>query len=94
MIVLKEMDILKAKEEFDNMLDMVQKAAQEGTRIDLVEQDLWNRLLRLGLIALGGFVHAQGTGDLGPTLMYEDQQIKKLEDLTDKLSSSASQSFQ
>ena len=84
MIVLKEMDILKVKEEFDNMLDMVQKAAQEGTRIDLVEQDLWNRLLRLGLITLDGFVHAQGTGDLGPTLMYEDQQIKKLEDLYDR----------
>jgi len=57
MIVLKEMDILKAKTEFDDMIAMVQKAAQEGTRIDLVEQYLWDRLLRLGLITLGSFIH-------------------------------------
>ena len=67
MIVLKETDILKAKAEFDDMIAMVQKAAQEGTRIDVVEQDLWTRLLRLGLATLGGFVQAQGTGDMGPT---------------------------
>jgi hypothetical protein len=71
MIVLKEMDILKAKVEFDDLLAMVRKAAQEGTRIDLVEQDLWSRLLRLGRISLGAYIHAQGTGDLGPTLTYE-----------------------
>ena len=79
MIVLKEMDILKAKVEFDDMIAMVQKAAQEGTRIDLVEQDLWDRLLRLGLITLGSFIHGQGTGDLGPTLTYEDRELKRLE---------------
>ena len=53
MIVMKEMDILKAKAEFDDIMAMVQVAAQEGTRIDLVEQDLWHRLLRLGRITLG-----------------------------------------
>lgn len=81
MIVLKEMDILKAKAEFDGIIDMVQKAAHEGTRIDVVEQDLWTRLLRLGLATLGGFVHAQGTGDLGLTLTYQDRELKRLEGL-------------
>ena len=81
MIVLKEMDILKVKAELEDMLAMIQKAAQEGTRIDLVEQDLWNRLLRLGRISLYAFIHAQGTGDLGPTLAFEGRQLKRLEDL-------------
>jgi len=81
MSVLKERDMLKAKAEFDDMMVMIEKAAHEGTRIDLVEQDLWDRLLRLGLIALGGFVHAQGTGDLGPTFEHEGQPLKRLEDL-------------
>jgi hypothetical protein len=81
MIVLKEMDILKAKAEFDGIINVVQKAAHEGTRIDVVEQDLWTRLLRLGLATLGGFVHAQGTGDLGPTLTYQDRELKCLEGL-------------
>ena len=81
MIVLKEMDILKAKAELEDMLAMIQRAAQEGTRIDLVEQDIWNRLLRLGQISLGAFIHAQGTGDLGPTLTFEGRPLKRLQDL-------------
>jgi hypothetical protein len=81
MIVLKEMDILKAKAEFDSLLAMVEQAAQEGTRIDLVEQDLWNRLLRLGRISLGAYIHAQGTGDLGPTLTYKGRELKRLKGL-------------
>jgi len=84
MIVLEEMDILKAKAEFDDMIVMVQKAAQEGTRIDLVEQDLWDRLLRLGLITLGSFIHGQGTGDVGPTLTCEDRELKRLEGLYER----------
>jgi len=81
MIVLKEMDILKAKTELEDMLVMIQNAAEEGTRIDLVEQDLWNRLLRIGQISLYAFVHAQGTGDLGPTMPYEGHSLKRLEGL-------------
>jgi hypothetical protein len=79
MIVLKEMDILKAKAELEEMLAMVQQAAQEGTRIDLVEKDLWQRLLRLGRVSLQAYIHAQGTGDLGPTLPYDRRELKRLE---------------
>ncbi len=79
MIVLKEMDILKAKNELGAMLAMIQQAAQEGTRIDLVEKDLWQRLLRLGRVSLQAYIHAQGTGDLGPTLTCEDRVVKRLE---------------
>ena len=84
MMVLNELDILKAKAELDDLLAMVQQAAQAGTRIDLVERDLWTRLLRLGLISLKAFVHAQGTGDLGPTLPYEGQMLNRLEGLYDR----------
>jgi hypothetical protein len=79
MIVLKEMDILKAKNELDDMLAMVQQAAHEGTRIDLVEKDLWQRLLRLGRMSLQACIHAQGTGDLGETLTSDGRELKRLE---------------
>jgi len=81
MILMKEMDILKAKSEFDEMVAMIEKAVVEGQRIDLVEQDLWDRLLRLGLAMLKGFVNAQGPGDLGATLEYEGQKLNRLEEL-------------
>ena len=71
MILMKEMDILKAKEEFDKMVAMIAKAVSAAERIDRVEQNLWDRLLQLGHALLRGFVNAQGTGDLGATLEYE-----------------------
>ena len=81
MILMKEMDILKAKAQLDDMLAMIEKAAQAGTRIDMVEQDLWDRLLQLGFIMIQGFIHSQGTGDLGPALDFDGQTLKRLEGL-------------
>jgi hypothetical protein len=40
MIVLREMDILKAKAEFDDIMAMIERAAKDGTRIELVEQEI------------------------------------------------------
>ena len=84
MILMKEMDILKAKDEFDEMVAMIEKAVTSGERIDRVEQDLWDRLLQLGLALLRGFVNAQGTGDLGATLEYEGQLLNRLDELYDR----------
>ncbi len=84
MILMKEMDILKAKEKFDDMVTMIEKAVVIGERIDRVEQDLWDRMLQLGHTLLRGFVNAQGTGDLGPTLEHEGQQLNRLDDLYDR----------
>jgi len=84
MILMKEMDILKAKEEFDEMVAMIEKAVTSAERIDRVEQDLWDRLLQLGLALLRGFVNAQGTGDLGATLEYEGQLLNRLDELYDR----------
>jgi len=81
---MKEMDILKAKDEFDEMVAMIEKAVTSGERIDRVEQDLWDRLLQLGLALLRGFVNAQGTGDLGATLEYEGQLLNRLDELYDR----------
>ncbi len=84
MILMKEMDILKAKEKFDDMVAMIEKAVVTGERIDRVEQDLWDRMLQLGHTLLRGFVNAQGTGDLGPTLEHEGRQLNRLDDLYDR----------
>jgi len=66
MIIAPEQSALKAREQFEAQRDFVRRAAEDGQRIDAVERDVLRRLLSLGHTLLGGFVAAQGDGDLGP----------------------------
>ena len=84
MIMAQEQSILKAKSEFDQMVVAIRKAATEGQRIDLVERDLWHRMLAISRLMLQGFVDLQGPGDLGTTLEYEGRTLNRLEDLHDR----------
>jgi hypothetical protein len=66
MIMAPEQAALKAKEQFDSLLALVQKAVRDGDRIDTLERDLMRQLLGLGHTLLSAFVAQQGDGDLGP----------------------------
>ena len=84
MIMAQEQSIFKAKEEFDQMVAAVRQAAAQGQRIDLVERDLWKRMLALSRLMLQGFVDLQGPGDLGATLEFEGRTLNRLEDRHDR----------
>jgi len=84
MILTKELAFLKAKEEFQKMIELAKQAANNGVRIHEVETDLWEGLLKMGRYMLQGYVGVQGTGDLGPTLEYEGQTLNRLEGLFDR----------
>jgi hypothetical protein len=81
MIMAQEAAILKGQEQFDAMVSLVRRAAQDGRPIDQVEGDLWNRLLALGRALLEGFVEATGPGDLGPTLEHQGRMLRRLESI-------------
>jgi hypothetical protein len=66
MIITPEQAALKAQDQFDALNQFVRQAAQDGTRIDTVERELFRRLLGLGHSLLSAFVALQGDGDLGP----------------------------
>jgi hypothetical protein len=72
MMMTPEQTALKARDPFDALRDLVQKAAEDGQRIDAVERELFRQLLGLGhMLGLGhtllsAFVAEQGDGDLGP----------------------------
>ena len=60
----------------------VQDAAREGTAAHEVEKGVWARRLKIGRLAFGHFLAAQGTGDVGETLtMSEGRVLKRLERL-------------
>lgn len=63
---------------------IVRQATIEGERIDVVEENLWERMLNLGRLMLTSFVAGQGTGNLGPTLEYEGRILKRLDQLHSK----------
>jgi hypothetical protein len=84
MILTQEVAILKSQEQFDRMLEFVRHATRDGMPVDQVERGLWSRLLALGHAMLEGFVEAQGTGDLGPTIEHEGRTLRRLERLHER----------
>jgi hypothetical protein len=72
MILTEEQALLKGREQFDQLLALVQQANHEELRIDTVERDLMRQLLGLGHTLLSLFVARQGDGDLGPTVPADE----------------------
>jgi hypothetical protein len=68
MIMSQEQALLKAHEQFQQLLDSVERAVEQDLRADQVERDLMRRLLDIGLSVLNVFVARHGDGDSGPTV--------------------------
>jgi hypothetical protein len=79
MISTHEEFVLKARQQFDALLALVEEA--KGQRIDCVEGDVFAELLGLGLTLVRRFVAIQGTGDAGPALDTAAGTWKRLENL-------------
>ena len=83
-MMAQEQAILKAKVQFDQMVQGIWQAAAQGHPIDQMERDLWQQLLGMGQTMLQGYVDLQGTGDLGETLDYGGRTLRRLEELHDR----------
>lgn len=72
MIVAQEQSFLKAQQQFQALQALIERAADDGQRIDQVERELFGRLLALGHTLLQAFVASQGDGDAGVSLETAD----------------------
>jgi hypothetical protein len=63
---------------------MIRQAATESRVINEMEGDIWKRLLKIERLTLQGYVDSQGTADIGPTLEYKGQVLKRLAGLYDR----------
>jgi hypothetical protein len=80
-----EQAILKARGQFDELVDLVRQAADRGQRIDVVERDLMRTLLALGQGLLTVYVAQQGDGDCGPEVTTaEGATIRRLPEPHDR----------
>ena len=84
MIMSQEQALFKAKKDFELIEATIRRAAVDGQRVDLFEQDLWTQMLDLGRTLMQAFVELQGSGDLGETLDYEGRTLNRLAKLHDR----------
>jgi hypothetical protein len=80
-----EQAILKARGQFDEIVDLVRQAADLGERIDVVERDLMRHLLALGHSLLTAYVAQRGDGDCGPEIATaEGATARRLPEIHDR----------
>lgn len=84
MITAKEIDFLKAQEQFERICEFMQQASEQGARIDQVERGLFPKAMEMCLQMLGAFVAAYGDGDQGTELERDDRTLRRLDEPHDK----------
>jgi len=84
MISVKELDFVKAHEQFQRMCEFLDQALSEGQRVDQVERGLFTQAMTMCLEFLRSFVEAHGDGDRGKTLDREGETFDRLPKPHDK----------
>ena len=77
MIVAQEKHLIKAREEFEALLNWIDQADDEGLRIDQVERGLFSRLLAIGFSLLEAYVAKFGSGDVGETVEQAGRMLRR-----------------
>jgi hypothetical protein len=80
MIISQEKAFLKAQTQLQAICCFVERAATDGQRIDQVERELFSQLLAVGLTLIEAFVAAQGDGDAGAELEFDNHLLHRLKD--------------
>ena len=68
---------LQAQYQFNELLEVIGQHTQDGTRIDLVERDIFNRMLDASRSVLAGYVAGAGDGDEGESVDIDDQTLQR-----------------
>ena len=84
MISVRELEFVKAQEQFQRMCEFLEQAHSEGQRVDQVERGLFPQAMAMCLELLRSFVEAHGDGDGGETLEQEGETLDRLPKPHDK----------
>jgi hypothetical protein len=74
----KDQALHKAERQCSLLKNLVERALDEGWRIDELERATFTELLDIGLSLLTAFVAGQGNGDQGPQLEHQEQTWQRL----------------
>ena len=70
---------LKAETVFNELLQAVMQHSQDESRIDLVERDIFSRMLAVSHAVLAGFVAEAGDGDEGASVENDGETLQRSE---------------
>jgi len=84
MISTKELDFVKAHEQFQRMCQFLDQALSAGQRVDQVERGLFPQAMTLCLELLRSFAEAHGDGDRGKAVEREGKTLERLPTPHDK----------
>jgi len=84
MISVKELDFVKAHEQFQRMCEFLDRGLSDGQRVDQVERGLFPQAMTMCLELLRSFVEAYGDGNRGETLEREGETLDRLPKPHDK----------
>lgn len=79
MIMAQEQAMLKGQEQLQAFWALVERAGEEGWRVDQVERELFAGLLKLGHTLLGAFVARAGDGDEGKRVEQGERTLRRSE---------------
>jgi hypothetical protein len=88
MIMARELDVGKVQELLSDLLRAVEESGRSGKRVDLVERELLQRLLAMGLEILQEYIASAGDGDEGETLQRRNRELTRLEEPKERVYSS------
>jgi hypothetical protein len=80
MIMAQSKAFCQAERLFEEMLEFITRASDEGQRMDQVERGLLALLLKLGFELSEAFIGRCGDGNLGETIEREGQRLQRLPD--------------
>lgn len=79
MIAAQEQAMLEGQEQLQAFWALVERAGEEGWRVDQVERELFAGLLKLGHTLLGAFVARAGDGDEGNRVEQGERTLRRSE---------------
>lgn len=74
----KDQALHKTERQCSRLKVLVERAIDQGWRVDELERATFTELLDIGLSLLTAFVAAQGNGDQGPQLEHQEQTLQRL----------------
>lgn len=78
MIMTRELDFGKVHELIARLLKSVEESGRNTKRVDLVERELLEKLLEVGLEILTEYITSAGDGNEGATLQRKDRKLVRL----------------
>lgn len=78
MIIAHEKLFLKSQTQLQEICRLVERAVEDGRRIDEMERELFAQLLEVGRTLLQAFVAAQGNGDVGKKVERDGRCLRRL----------------